>query len=281
MWKNRLGMSIDHNYVIPTKEVVHLLKKTGFAAISPVWNPDADMAGIVETAREIGLFVQSLHGPYRKCTGFWSNDEVLIKEAMDEVMPALECCRDLSIPVMVIHQWIGFDYVFGETKYGFKNYEKLVRKAEEYGVKIAFENTEGIEYLRALMAHFSGNKNVGFCFDSGHELAYNAREDILGEFADRMIMMHLNDNMGISDPNGKTRSWDDLHLLPFDGILDWEKAMRRLKKANELPYLNFELKLKSKKDRHENDKYREMLLEDYFREAYKRACILAEMFEKK
>ena len=61
-----------------------------------------------------------------------------------------------------MHCWIGFGYTFGQTKYCFENYGKVVDKATEYGIKIAFENTEGEEYLFALMDYFKDNKTVGF-----------------------------------------------------------------------------------------------------------------------
>ena len=74
----------------------------------------------------------------------------------------------------------------------------IVDKAAEYGIQIAFENTEGQEFLFALMAHFKGNDTVGFCWDSGHEMCYNHSSNLLDELGDRLIVTHLNDNLGIS-----------------------------------------------------------------------------------
>jgi hypothetical protein len=91
-------------------------------------------------------------------------------------------------------------------------------------------------------------------------------------------MTHLNDNLGISDPGGEITWLDDLHLLPFDGIIDWEKNMQRLNKCRPLPYLNCELLLTSKPERHENDQYAAMALADYFALAYRRASQLAERY---
>ena len=68
---------------------------------------------------------------------------------------------------------------------------------------------------------------------------------------------------------------DDLHLLPFDGIIDWKKAMERLNKCGYNDILTFELSKKSKPNRHENDKYFKMTIEEYISECYVRACKIA------
>lgn len=142
------------------------------------------------------------------------------------------------------------------------------------------ENTEGIEYLWALMEHFKNDETVGFCWDSGHEMCYNYSEDLLARLGDRLIMTHLNDNLGISRFDGKIFWTDDLHLLPYDGIADWDYNVDRLRKSRRMPILNFELNIKSKPGRHDNDIYEAMTLEEYFTEAYKRACRIAYRYSK-
>lgn len=88
-------------------------------------------------------------------------------------------------------------------------------------------------------------------------------------------MTHINDNLGISRFDDKISWSDDLHLLPFDGIIDWDYNIARLKKARKQEILNFELNINSKPSRHENDCYEKMSYEEYFTESYKRACRLA------
>lgn len=166
------------------------------------------------------------------------------------------------------------------TEIGLRNFEELVKEAEECGVKIAFENTEGLEYLDALMEHFKGNDTVGFCWDTGHELCYNYGEDMLARYGDRLIATHINDNLGISDYDGVIVPTDDLHLLPFDGIADWDDIVKRLNKHNFNDILTFETGIMSKKGRYENDVYKEMPIQMYLAEAYKRACRVAALKEK-
>ena len=275
MWKQKLGISIYNNYKIPTTDVVKLVKQIGFDAVSPEWDNDEKLLEIVKVAREHNVELQSLHAPYGGAANMWEKSEDVSIKALNELLLPLEACKKYGIPVMVVHTWIGFDNIPSPTKEGLDNYSKLVNKAKEYGVKIAFENTEGLDHLEALMEHFKDNDTVGFCWDSGHEMCYNHSKDLLAKFGDRLIMTHLNDNLGISRYDGTIYWTDDLHILPFDGVANWDYNVERLKKSNRLEILNFELNIRPKPNRYENALYEKMTYEEYFTEAYKRACKIA------
>ena len=280
MWKQKIGFSVGNNYCIPSDEVVTLLKRIGFDAVSPEWKTRDALCDIVKAARECGMELQSLHAPYEQAANMWSHDAKLAAAAKADVFSALEACVEFQIPILVVHSWIGFNYIFDADDLNFAVFDELVAYAREHKVKIAFENTEGEEYLFTLMAHFEGNDTVGFCWDSGHEMCYNHSQDLLAKYGHRLLMTHLNDNLGISRLDGRIFWTDDLHLLPYDGIADWEDNITRLKKVNPLPILNFELNIRSKPDRHENDVYGQMPLELYLTEAYKRACKIAYRYAK-
>ena len=279
MWKQKIGISIGNNN-IPTVDIVKMVKRIGFDAISPVWKTNGDLFEIVQAAKESGLCIQSLHAPFGKAADMWSDDAALYAPAKAELLSALDACVQFNIPVLVVHTWIGFDYIFDAMSLDYKNFDEIVSYAEKYSIKIAFENTEGEEYLFSLMEHFKNNDTVGFCWDSGHEMCYNHSQDLLAKYGDRLIMTHINDNLGISRFDGKTFWTDDLHLLPFDGIADWDYNIERLKKSQHMDILNFELNINSKPERHENDVYEQMTLEQYFTEAYKRACKIAYKYSK-
>lgn len=275
MYKQKIGISLDHKYSIGICEILKIIKNVGFEAISPAWKSNTDLVQILNTAKELGLEVQSLHAPFGKAADMWSRETDIYTPVKNELLEIIASCADLKIPVMVVHAWIGFDYKFEKESLYYENFDEIVSYSKKKNVKIAFENTEGGEYLGALMEHFENNDTVGFCWDSGHEMCYNYSEDLLAKFGDRLIMTHLNDNLGISRFDGKIFWTDDLHLLPFDGVADWDYNIARLQKSQHMPILNFELSINSKPNRHENDVYMQMTPEQYFTEAYKRACKIA------
>ena len=275
MWKQKLGISIYNNYKIPTTEVVKLVKQIGFDAVSPEWESDEKLNEIVKVAKEYNVELQSLHAPYGMAADMWNTSSDVSIKALNELLVPLEACKKYSIPIMVVHTWIGFDNIPSPTAEGLENFGVLVENARERGVKIAFENTEGLDHLEALMEHFKDNDTVGFCWDSGHEMCYNHSIDLLSKFGDRLIMTHINDNLGISRYDGTIFWTDDLHLLPYDGVANWDYNVKRLQNSNRLEILNFELNIRPKPNRYENTVYEKMTMEEYFTEAYKRACKIA------
>ena len=280
MYKQKIGISYGRSFGLSDREALQIIKDVGFDAISPTWTSDDALCEIIDAAHSLGLELQSLHAPFGKAADMWCREESISAPVRKELFDVIDACVRFEIPVAVVHVWIGFDYQFDAASLYYGNYEAIVGYAREHGVKIAFENTEGIEYLYALMAHFEGNDTVGFCWDSGHEMCYNRSEDILGAFGERLLLTHLNDNLGISRFDGKIFWTDDLHLLPFDGIADWDDVVRRLRLARPLSILNFELTEISKPNRHENDLYAQMTPVQYFTEAYKRACRIAYRYAK-
>ncbi len=270
--ETKLGFSATEYFGIPVTELIRLAVKHGFSAVSPTYS--AHIAEDCAAAKECGAELQFMHAPIGKAADMWSIDRDRRERALNELIVCSECAARYEIPVMVVHTWMGFDNDHTPTREGLDSHSKLVSGAERIGVKIAYENSEGVETLFALMKHFDGYETAGFCWDSGHELCYNYGEDLLADFGDRLLVTHLNDNLGISDPDGKIHFTDDLHLLPFDGKVDWKRAVSKLKASRPQEFLNFELKFRS------NGKssvlYSGFSIDDYLREAYKRAKAISD-----
>ena len=256
---------------------LELIRDAGFDGVFFGWgyNESKDAGEKVRRARGCGLEVGSLHAPFGRCDKLWEcSDEA--DSVTDELLECLRDCARCEVPVMVSHVIIGFDR-HTPTSDGLYNFERLVREAEDLGVKIAFENTEGAEYLEAVMRHFKGSDAVGFCLDTGHEMCYNPGVDMLKLYGERLAYTHINDNLGVC---GEGITWiDDLHLLPFDGKCDFSSLAARLAACGYNGTLTFELSRKSKPGRNENDRYSEMSPEEYLAEAYARAARVAALCE--
>lgn len=267
----KLGFSLQSSYSMPMPDVLSRLRDVGFSGVSPVWQPDGSLNEIVRCARERHLTVQSLHGPVRGMPAAWSPDPAVFQPILHDLLQAARDCSRYEIPLLVIHPWNGVNYTFHPESLHFSHFDALVSLAEKENITIAFENLEGPEFLSALMARYSSSPAVGFCWDSGHERCYTPGRDFLEAYGDRLVMTHLNDNFGVTDPSGQLQGTDDLHLLPYDGTMDWAHCMDRLKQAHRQEILNFELKIRPKGDRCKLDLYSSIPLEQYFTAAYKRA----------
>ncbi len=273
MYKKKLVLGTSSQFNLSLREQVKLFNATGFEGAFINWSSDYQIEEFANAIKECKMDFQSIHAPYTGMASIWEDNYEKAHATMKELFFCLEDCKRYNAPIMVIHSIIGFDK-HTPNQIGIDRLGELVKSAEGSGVKIAFENTEGIEYHHAVMNAFKGNDTVGFCWDSGHEMCYNFYEDLLALYGDRLLCTHLNDNLGIKDLNGNITWKDDLHLLPFDGIADWNYNMSRLKKIGFEGPLTFELCKNSKPDRHENDKYSKLSIEEYVAEAYACACKL-------
>ena len=94
------------------------------------------------------------------------------------------------------------------------------------GVKIAFENLRKIGNVAYFADRYEGADNVVFCYDCGHEHCYTQTVCFPDIFRDRMTYTHIHDNFGRSkdDYYGDP----DLHLMPFDGEIDYSRVVRKL-----------------------------------------------------
>lgn len=280
MYKQKLCLALNSQFGISPEEQVKLIKKSGFEGFAiDLSGRDVDPAPLVKLSKEENMFIDYLHAPFNKSDDMWMQGEIG-DIALAELLEYIDICAKYEIPTMVAHTFIGFDSDNIPTDIGIERYRKLAKRASESGVKLALENTEGEEYLFALMDAFKSEKSVGFCWDTGHELCYNRGKNLMDMFGDRIFVTHLNDNLGVRDYDGVITWIDDLHLLPFDGIADWNSIVANLLKHGFSGPLTFELNTRSKPGRHENDKYSDMPIERYISEAYSRACRVAAMFIK-
>ncbi len=275
MYRHLLGMNVFDSLEIPVEKQIEMLCETGFEAFFTPWKKGCPIKQWAKTAEEAGMIYQSVHAPFGGTADLWHGSAQEAKAAFDDITACVHDCSENGIGLMISHCYIGFDGIVDITEEGLERYGKIIDEAEKCGVNIAFENTEGEEYLSKLLEVYGSRNNVGFCLDSGHEMCYNFSKDLLSLWGDKLIATHLNDNLGIRDYNGRIYWHDDLHLLPFDGIRDWDELAARLKKCGYKGILTFELNRNSKPNRHENDKYLRMSLQEYFTECYVRACRFA------
>ena len=264
---------------IDVNEQIKLYSDAGFYGFFTEYNQN--LAQYRNTAEKCGMYYQSVHAPYVRMCYLW-RDCADTEDTRNELLKCIDDSADAGVPIVVAHSYIGIGAkkIDVPNAHGISNFSYAVERAVKRGVKIAFENTEGEEFLEMLMTHFKDVPNVGFCWDTGHEMCYNHSEDMMALYGERLIATHLNDNLGIRDYNGEITFHDDLHLLPFDGIADWNNIASRLKKYGYSGELTFELNLGSKPGRYENDKYRRLPFEEYISEAYARACRVAALYAK-
>lgn len=262
MLSGKLGLGIIKTPQIRAEEQLRIFKKAGFDAFFSQYGDNTGR--LRRAADELGLEYHAIHAPFVKMRHLWYPSEET-EPAKEELKACLGEAARHRVPVVVMHPFIGFD-VNQATEFGVRSFREVVDEAKARGVKIAFENVEGEAYLEALMEAFKAEAHVGFCWDTGHEMCYNRHKDMLSRYGDRLFTTHINDNLGVT--GGEITFLDDLHLIPFDGVKDWQNAVSRLEQWGYRGALMLELVRSKERDAKGGTKYAEMEFAAYVERAY-------------
>jgi len=167
------------------------------------------------------LTTETLHGPFlsdKECgiNDIWKHGEkgeLMLSRMID----AAEKCARHNVPYLITHLSSGTDAPqVSET--GLERIDRLIRRAEHIGVTIAFENLRKIGNLACALEYFPQS---AFCLDVGHQYCYAEGKQFLPLFGDRLATLHIHDNLAVIN--------EDLHILPFDGSIDYRPFVNGLK----------------------------------------------------
>lgn len=211
----------DNKNVTP-EQTIYAIKNASFDGVFVQWyNKDWEFSQQeqINLCRKLGLEIQFAHLGYNGINDIWlegENGENLVKNYLND----LDACKSNDIKMVIMH--LQSKFIAPEPNLlGIKRLQKIVDYAEKLNIKVAFENTKLWGYLEYVLSHIK-NKNVGICFDAGHCHCHFNDKFNWETFKDKIFAVHLHDN----DKSG------DLHLLPFDGTIDWNELAINLKKAN-------------------------------------------------
>ncbi len=210
---------LDVFFGIPSNELLPMAKQMGFDGFfvgQEAASFENEIAPLYEFAQKENLMIETIHSTIPGCYDIWVEGK-----AGDEYIRVLKTnidhCAKFSIPILVVHIQVKEQ---GENIFarGLARLEQVVAYAKEEGVKIAFENINAPEFLFEVMEHFQ-DAHVGFCYDCGHEACHTPGMEFLPILGNRLFCVHLHDNDGEGD----------LHQLPFDGKLDFDRICRQLR----------------------------------------------------
>ena len=209
--------------------------------------------------KELGLNIIFAHLGYQNINSIWEEGE-LGDNLVERYKKDIKDCKENGIPMVVMHLTSKTKApMYGEI--GLERIKKIVNYAKELNVKVAFENTKIKGYLEYVLGNIKDD-NVGICFDAGHCHVHFNDEFNFKFFKDRIFAVHLHDN----DKS------DDLHLLPFDGTIDWKNVIKKLKECNYNGPITLEICYRYD--------YLNMTLDEFYRIGKDRGNKLMEIAEK-
>jgi sugar phosphate isomerase/epimerase len=263
--KRKLSITTDCIKGESPLDTLDRIKKAGFDMVF-ISTPSIDLScEIKKKADALGLETEFIHAPFKNINTMWANDNSK-PEILDGMKHTVDMAQKAGIPVVVVHA--SSTYTPPEIcDAGLRRFDELVDYAKKKGIILAFENLRKIGNITYLVDRYENRDNVRFCYDAGHEHGCTRFVSFADIFRDRIICTHIHDNFGYtpdSDP--------DLHLLPFDGNIDYKKMMKKLKEYSYSGPITLEVFNSSGDGR-----YSKLSPDEFIKTAYKRALKISKM----
>lgn len=244
---------------IPVIRQMDILKQNDFHSVMIFWYTDRfgnNPNQLAEHARKISLGIENIHIPFFGVEHLWK-ESVDTEDTMKMIMNSLDGCHNHGIGKAVIHpsNWRTIESL---NKGGLDRFKKIADRARKYGVSLALENISDEFVLDHL---FTEIPDLKFCYDNGHKHIFHKDKNLFMKYSDRLIGMHLTDNLGV----------DDTHDLPFDGSYDWKGLMNDIKAVEYQGPLSFEVSWQC------DDEIKKYSDEAYIVELKKRAMKILEL----
>lgn len=220
-----------------------------------------EFAKAMEALAQAGITVDNFHAPFKGLNTIWEPGEPG-EEMLAKLMAGVDACVKYGVKLMVGHVSNGRPMP-PISPIGLDRYDRLMAYAQEKGVTIAFESHRFVENVAYFMERY---QEAGFCLDTSHEDAFTPGVRYLPMWGNRLVATHISDNEYVCDY--------DMHMIPFDGHIDFSQTARELASCGREVTLMLELK----PDNHE--KYKDISIKDYYVSAAKSLRRLAEMVEK-
>lgn len=259
---NNLAVCVQYsNKNVSPKDTILAIKEVGFENVFIQYyhrdNYEFDQIKQIDYCRELGLNIIFCHLGYDNINEIWIEGDSGEK-VTNQYIEDLNLMYKNKIDMVVMHLTTHKESpMYNEI--GLERIKKIVAHAKKLGIKIAFENTRKKGYLEFVLKNIK-EENVGICFDAGHYHCHFNDDFDFEFFKDRIFAVHFHDN----DKTG------DLHLLPFDGTINWNDVLKKLKQSNYSGPITLELCYRFD--------YLKESITDFYKEGYKRGQKLEEIF---
>ena len=208
----KFGIEWDCDRFYSIEEQAKRLKENGFEATF-VNLEDERLGEILSVLKKYDIVCENCHAPFNGINDMWkageSGDKMLAR-----LLNCVDDCARYGIPTLIVHLSSG-QYPPRINDIGIGRYDHLMQYATEKGILIAYENIRRLDNVAFAMENYP---QAGFCWDVGHEACYMNGMEFMPLFGKRLAAIHLHDNTGIYD--------EDLHRLPYDGVIDMERAAK-------------------------------------------------------
>lgn len=214
-----IGTYVHGDIGLTNEEKIAAIKAAGFDFVALGMNAfkGEGVEELVELCRRYELDIDNIHLTGAKTTEIWFEGE-LGDAVCERYCREIERAAAAGIKKGVAHITWGHKDPGEVNEFGLARLTAMADRAYEKGFLLCLENSVYIEHLFATMERLKSHPAVRFTYDTGHRNEFAHDHDLIGRFGDLLAVTHIDDNDAMFD----------LHLMPFDGNIDWEKDAREL-----------------------------------------------------
>ena len=259
--ERKLGIQSSNLLARPEIENLHALKDHGFESFFTGTIDVKEVCKLKNEADKLGLHFDHVHAPFMGINELWGPGLSFVQyDLMKRIKQTIDAAYESGVNRIVLHVQ-GGPSTPRLCDIGFARFDEIITYALDRGVYVAIENLRRLGPVACLMERYERFKEVGFCYDTGHEICYTSGIHFLDCFGSRLLSTHIHDNHGIKD--------EDEHLLPFDGIFDYQDMMNRINACGYDQVLSLEVC--------KGSRYKDMTDDQFLDTAYERILKISKM----
>lgn len=221
--QRKIGGYLPAHATLKVYDRLRLYREAGFEFLAltiPGVSATNDNAVTPRLAEKYGFPVDNVHLTGTATNQLW-RDCIEAEDVLDRYCREIRMCAEMGIKKGITHVTWGSHAPTPEINaLGIERFKRIAECAEKNDFCLALENSITVDHLVTVLDAID-SPNIGFCYDSGHWACFTPEFSFIDRYADRMVTMHLDDNDAI----------EDIHLLPYDGVADWERIKSDLKKT--------------------------------------------------
>lgn len=266
----KLGTSINAStWDLPVDEALAAVRKAGFDAFFTGYECTTDMeekmTAYANAAAKTGLWFECIHAPFGKpgCNSLWlpGEDGDIMR---DHLIESIRSCKRNGVGIAVVHLSSG-DFAPCVSDIGHARLDMVIEEAVRCNVTLGFENQRKIGNLSFILELYDNVPQVRFCWDVGHEACFTPGREYMPLFGKKLVYTHIHDNEKVY--NG------DMHLIPFDGKIDYHRTAELLRKYKYQGTLTLEIAAKK------SGRYDDLTIDQFYTRAYDAAKRLRVMVD--
>lgn len=209
----KLGINFNSVSDISDEAQVKLIAELGFSAVFTEMSDLKHHFELADLFARNGLQYETVHAPFGRINNIWLDKEE--GDAMEkELTDCIDICEKVGVPVAIVHLSSGLTPP-PITDIGRKRFDNVIEHACRKNICLAFENQRMLANISWVFETYGADKKVAFCWDCGHEGCFTPGREYMPLFGNRLICLHIHDNYCEFDK--------DMHMIPFDGKIDFEK----------------------------------------------------------